>query len=220
MIYLAANNSRVHRLAAEGYPMGWMMSPAGFRDPRSLMFAIDNGLFYPVGGEPKGMKFLVPFYAMLGQLRERGWSPMFVVVPDVPYDGAASIEMSRRHLRHVSGYGFPTAIAVQDGMTPDVLDDDGYAWVFVAGSTEWKWKTATTWIHEAHARGMGAHIARVNTWRRIYECIDNGADSADGTGIWRGDKHQLASVLAALVQDGLWGQLSAGVSGGFIRRCA
>lgn len=200
MLYLAANNSKVHRLRERGFPLGWIMSPKGLRNPRALPFAIDNGLYHPPDDPPHGMKALPPFYRMLDRIQRERWRPMFVVVPDVPYHGKASWELSKRHVWHVASRGFPTALAVQDGMSYDVLDDGRFGWVFVGGSTEWKWRTMPRWVAEAHARGMKAHVARVNTWPRIQLCQDAGADSADGTGIFRGDRHQLTTVLNSLVQ--------------------
>ena len=87
-------------------------------------------------------------------------------------------------------------------MTADALD--GFDAVFVAGSTEWKIKTAPGWVAAAHARGMWAHVARVNTRSRIQYCMDIGADSTDGSGMFRGDKQQLKGVLDALIQPALW----------------
>lgn len=222
MLYLAANNSRVHGLAAQGYPMGWMLSPAsGYKHPRFLSWALDNGLYHAPDAEPKGMKALPPFYAMLDKVADLG--PLFVVAPDVPYDMAASRVLSTKHARIIRAeYDVPVAIALQDGATPDDLD--GYDWAFVAGSTQWKWDTAHLWADRCRERGMRCHIARVNTWSRIYRCIDIGADSADGSGIWRGDQHQLATVLHALVQPTLHGEylggLRDGVQGVHVARCA
>lgn len=150
------------------------------------------------------MKALPPFYAMVRRTVAEGWEPLFVTVPDVPYDGAASRLFSAKHRRHLRDEFPPMrlAVAVQDGMTPDDLD--GYDAVFVAGSTEWKWATAAGWCAEAHARGMWAHVARVNTRRRIRQCVDMGADSADGTGIWRGDRQQLRGVMESLTEGHLF----------------
>lgn len=174
------------------------------RGPATLPFALDNGLYHRPELPPKGMKALPPFYAMLQRCVAGGWSPLFVVVPDVPYDGAATRLLSAKHARHLRAEFPPMrlALAAQDGMTPDDLD--GYGAVFVAGSTDWKVRTLAEWVREAHARGMWAHVARVNTASRMRLCIDAGADSADGTCIGRGDRKQLAGLLSALVERPLW----------------
>ena len=212
MIYMAANNSRVWHFRKEGYSMGWMISPSGgwrtnVRDEDVMPYAIDNGLYHAPNEPTKGMKALPPFYAMLRRSLECTNQPIFVVSPDKPYDGEATRILSAKHRRHIreAGYGGRIAIAVQDGMTPDDLD--GYDAVFVAGSTDWKWSTAEEWISEAHARGMWGHVARVNTIRRVRQCVDMHADSADGTGIWRGDRKQLAGVLDALSERHLFREI-------------
>ena len=189
--------------------MGWMMSPAGLRDPKGLPFALDNGMYHAPDCLPVGMKGLPHFYRMLE--RAIGWNPMFVTVPDVPYRADESRLLSRKHKQHIMAeFGeMPLAVAVQDGAIESDLD--GYQWVFVGGSTDWKWSTARWWSEAAKKRGMNVHIARVNTHERIQHCIDIGADSADGTGIWRGDRGQLARVVAALTQEGLWGQRAGAV---------
>ena len=76
------------------------------------------------------------------------------------------------------------------GMTP----------AFLAGSTEFKWSNMPRFTLAAHGRGMWMHVARVNTIGKVRRCVDEGVDSADGTGIWRGDRTQLAGVLEALVE--------------------
>ena len=163
MIYLAANNTGCWRLRERGFPIGWMLSASGgWKNPRNrtptMPFALDNGLFHKPGHPPKGMKALPPFYAMLRRCLNEGLSPMFVVVPDVPYDGNATRILSAKHRRHLreNGYSGPRALAVQDGMTPDDLD--GYEAVFVAGSTDWKWRTARGWVRRGQgSRHVGAH---------------------------------------------------------------
>lgn len=213
MILLAANNSRVKRFRRLGYSLGWMLSPsAGYKAvPAGLPYAIDNGLYHPQHEPAKGMKALPPFYRLVRRCLAAGHAPMFVVVPDVPYDMARSRILSKKHRRHLLEWfpDLPLAIALQDGATDDDLD--GYDWCFVGGSTDWKWRTCEHWCAAANERGMRCHIARVNTANRINHCIDIGADSADGTGIWRGDRKQLAGVLAALTQVGLWNQRAASV---------
>lgn len=166
----------------------------------TMPFALDNGLFHSPDEAPKGMKALPQFYATVRKCEHR---PLFVTVPDVPYDMARSRVLSAKHLRILRGItDWPLAVAVQDGATPSDLD--GYDAVFVGGSTDWKWSTSQMWCDEANARGMWSHIARVNTKARVRLAQDFGADSVDGSGIFRGDKEQLRGVLDALVQPSLY----------------
>lgn len=207
MIYLAANNSGVFRLKAEGFPVGMMFSPEGFRVPVRgdvrVQYAVDNGLFHPFGEEPKPACDRAGLYWTLRKCWQGGFhKPMFAVIPDVPYRAEETIALARSHI-HMLWSMFPhvsLALAVQNGMTPKVLDEFGVQWVFVAGDDAWKDSTMAEWTREAHARGMKCHVARVNDRRRLMAARDCGADSADGTGIWRGDRKQKQRVLSELVQ--------------------
>lgn len=209
---MAANNTRVWDLRRSGFPVGWMMSPNGFRRPvrdgyEPMPFAIDNGLFFPLGGPPKGDTEIASFYKMLKKLR---WEPLFVTVPDRPYSAEITRDMFPCHAAKIREEmpGTRLAMAVQDGMDESDVDlfPAGPCALFVAGSTEWKIRTMPAWSRIGHERGIYTHIARVNTARRLQLVIDQQntpgcrIDSVDGTGIWRGDKRQLKGVLDALVQ--------------------
>jgi hypothetical protein len=119
-----------------------------------------------------------------------GPAPLFVVVPDIPYRGHASLDLSRLHLPVLRDM-FPDrrfAVAVQDGVAP-VADRAAllaFDVIFVAGSTEWKWAYCREWAEFARDFGKGIHIARVNVNHRIEYCRDLGVDSVDGTGAGRG----------------------------------
>jgi hypothetical protein len=112
---------------------------------------------------------------------------LFVTVPDVPFDAAAT---ARRFadwaplLSHL-----PLALCIQDG-----AGDIGIPWgwpnlraVFIAGSTAYKLSAEMAEIcREGKRRGLHVHAGRVNSRRRIryllgLECVD----SIDGTGFDR-----------------------------------
>lgn len=169
-----------------------------------MPYALDNGFFHPPGEQPKDEAVMVPAFFAALRKSKAFHAPLFAVVPDVPYVGAESIKRSRKWIGELRAEfpGVRFAVAVQDGMDESSLD--GFDALFVAGSTGWKWATASRWIAEAQRRGMWGHVARVNTKRGIWHCQDIGADSADGTGIWRGDRKQMQGVLDALVQPQLF----------------
>lgn len=198
MIYLAANHASVPRWRSTGLPVGWMMSPKGWRPPR-VPFALDNGLFYDRATQrPKGMAYLPPFYAMVARTVEDGHSPMFVAVPDVPYNMKRSRDLSAKHRRHLKARypDIPLAVVLQDGANDDDLD--GYEWAFLGGSNEFKWGRLGYWADACRERGMPLHVGRVNSGDRITACFDAGAASADGTSWGRGDRRQLRGIVAAL----------------------
>jgi len=204
MIYMPSNHASVWKYREQGYSMGWLMSPDGFRRPEkngeAMPFALDNGLYFPPDQEPKGREAIAAFYEMLGRCVRLGYEPIFVVTPDRPYDAERTRAMAAEHVPVIRGVGYagPLAIAVQDGMELD--DADGFDAIFVGGSTDWKWGTAEKWAAHANQTGRWCHIARVNTIHRVRQCVDMGAHSADGTGIFRGNKTQLAGVLEAVAE--------------------
>lgn len=211
MMYLPGNNSGIWRLHREGFSVGYFMSPAGVRKPcragEWLPYACDNGLYRPYGLPPKPAAARGLIYGILARAVCEGWpAPLFAVVPDVPFDGSASRIVSRQHLPMMRDLfpSVPLAVAVQDGMGED--DVEGFDWIFVAGSDEWKDATVGFWCRVGRDRGMPVHLARVNERRRMDLAKDAGCASADGTGIWRGDRKQKQRVLLALIQQGLFAE--------------
>lgn len=205
MIYLAANNSGVWKLKDMGFSVGWFMSPKGLRRPvragKTLPWALDNGLFRPFGQPEAATDERLRVYSSLAKAVADDWpKPLFAVVPDVPYDGKRSIAVSRFHLPMMRQLfrGIPLAIAVQDGMVPGDGCTDGFDWIFVGGSDEWKDLTVTAWCNFAAIHGLHVHMARVNDRKRMMLAKHAGCYSADGTGIWRGDKRQKRRVLDTL----------------------
>lgn len=209
MIYLAANNTGCWRLRRLGFAIGWMMSPAGLMRPirgaELMPYALDNGLFRPFGAPEAPPSERLRIYAACAKAVADAWpTPLFAVVPDVPYCGDRSLTLSRHHRPMMRDLfpSIPLAVAVQDGMDADALD--GFDWAFIAGSTEWKLATAVYWADACRERGMKSHLARVNGAPRMNLAKDAGCESADGTGIWRGDAKQKRAVLDALQQIGLF----------------
>ncbi len=81
MIYLAANNSKVWKLRANGYPLGWCMSPDGWRHPsrngQEMPYILDNGLFHPFDQPPKPESCIDKFIEMLGKAVAGHHQPIF-----------------------------------------------------------------------------------------------------------------------------------------------
>lgn len=196
MIVMPANqtNELVH-LWAGRWPgsVGHLYTPARKERVRPwLPYVLDNGRFSEaVNGRPfDETGFLAHFerYAMLEQ--KPGW----VVVPDVPFDGAATLEWWRVWAPRLRPYGIPLAIAVQDGMTirdVAILEPDV---IFVGGTTEWKWQTVGEWAN-AFPR---VHVGRVNSPTRLHEIAAIGVESCDGSGWFRGKSPQIVGLARFL----------------------
>ena len=184
------NGIRVGHLAGE-YPglVGHLYSPGGQRGPYEFMpYALDNGIY---GLREKWTP--EPWIKLLDWARLSGQSPRWALVPDAV--GARELTL-RRWLEFrgaTASYGWPLAFAVQDGMEIHDVPKDADV-VFVGGSTEWKWRTMAMWC----ANFPRVHVGRVNTYRRLVECEEAGAEGVDGTGWTRGDQRQWRGLVAFL----------------------
>ena len=130
------------------------------------------------------------------------------MIPDVVTNAEATLEQWTVHAPRVrQTYGWPIALAVQDGMKPaDVLALEVQPDViFVGGSTRWKWATASWWT----SHFPRVHVGRVNSARRLYLCSELGVESVDGTGWFRGDATQTEG-LRRFLEDQQAGKVRAG----------
>lgn len=105
------------------------------------------------------------FLAWLPTMTEYHPTCLFVVVPDVVGDSAATLE--RWHEWRPKLLSWPLAFACQDGQLPDEIPADCDV-VFIGGTTTWKLsESALCCIRWGQANGKGIHIGRVN-WGKRY----------------------------------------------------
>ncbi len=156
--------------------MGLLQTPgAAYRLDGVAVWAMDNGCF--TGKYPGDDAYL----ALLDKYAAHRDRCLFVAVPDVVGDAAATLEQFAPMAARISADGWPVALVAQDGMTADDLPD-GLPWLFIGGSTEWKLgHDAAVLIAEAKARGVRVHVGRVNSARRYNLFAGLGCDTADGT---------------------------------------
>ncbi|MGV3617956.1 MAG: hypothetical protein ACO1SV_21735 [Fimbriimonas sp.] len=155
-----------------------------------IPFAIDCGTFgYASRGE---MDRWSPdrFRSCLDWATTQINPPRWVIVPDVPFDWSATVERWTEWADEVRGYGWPVAIAVQNGAEPEEVKGLNPDVVFVGGDTEWKWATAATWCREFPR----VHVGRVNSPKRLYQLHELGCESCDGTGWFRGKVPQIQGL--------------------------
>lgn len=106
---------------------------------------------------------------------------LFVVVPDVVGDAAATAVMYARYAPEVRAAGLPAAWVAQDGAGVNDIPADAAA-VFIGGTDAFKLgPDARDVVKEAKRRGLWVHVGRVNTMRRLRYCQALGADSVDGS---------------------------------------
>ena len=110
---------------------------------------------------------------------------LFLTVPDVVGDAAATLALFAQWAPELEARGFPLGLVAQDGMTLADLDElaPRLAALFIGGSTEWKLgPEAAALAVAAKAAGLWVHWGRVNSRRRIDYIVATGAaDSFDGS---------------------------------------
>lgn len=175
MIVMPANvtSPEVRSLMAE-FPdmLGNLFSPGAWQVPHGI-YALDNGRF---SGRERWSD--EAYLKLLDRAARHPRCPEWALVPDVVADWSETLREWNRWERRLRGYGWPLAVAVQDGSEPADVYPLGAQVVFVGGSTRWKLATMAKWCDHFPR----VHVARANTVRRLLACADAGAESVDGTG--------------------------------------
>ena len=125
---------------------------------------------------------------------------LFATAPDVVGDWEATLVRSLPVLPLLRAAGFPAAIVVQDGATPESVPWDEVDAVFVGGSTEWKLSPVVGEILDrAIELGKWTHVGRVNSIRRMVAASELGAYSVDGTLLIYGPEANAPRIRKAVV---------------------
>ena len=113
---------------------------------------------------------------------------LFVAVPDVVGDAAATLRRWQVWSPIVRQTGQPLALVAQDGLRACDVPWDEVGALFVGGTTEWKvGDAAARLVYAAKRRGLHVHMGRVNGRRRFKYAEALGCDSVDGSSFskWR-----------------------------------
>lgn len=110
---------------------------------------------------------------------------LFASAPDIPFAPMTeSWVVSEQWLEMIRRLGFPVALVAQPGCedhAPTWDEDERWDCLFIGGDDAWKDSAdARDCIREARLRGKWVHVGRVNTRRRMQQCIEASADSIDG----------------------------------------
>lgn len=138
------------------------------------VWAADNGAFS--GFNP------AKFCTLLGKVTGKPGC-RFVACPDVVGSAVRTTEMFRVWQPILKACELPVALVLQNGQ-----DQVGVPWemidaVFVGGDDAFKMgAAAASFVREAKARGLWAHMGRVNTRQRFRYAWELGCDSVDGSG--------------------------------------
>ena len=197
MIVMPANSTGWfwHCLARETGRIGHLFSPRAQTGPFPWFpYALDNGAFScwdmktNTFDEAKWDSMEQQWKELLFWAQASEIKPRWAVVPDTIGNCQKTVEKWNKYASFVTDFGIKPAIAVQDGMTPEIVRSLKIrpSVIFVGGTTDWKWETAPMWIREFDR----VHVARVNSPEKLYMLEQLGAESCDGTGWNRGDRKQ------------------------------
>lgn len=171
-----------------------MTTPAqGNLIPEGAVYAADNGKF------GKGWPGADAWWAWLQDTIDRYGADRcaWATAPDVVADADATLAESRPWLSRIRSLGVPVAFVAQDGSENGLIPWGEFDVLFIGGSTAWKLSPAAAGlVAAANARGLGTHMGRVNSRRRIRYAEAAGCDSADGTYIAFGPDLNLPDVLS------------------------
>lgn len=208
---MPANNSSAHvlELAFPG-KLGLLFCPSGKRDPKNLTFGMDNEMYsaWVQSGYAKTKEEQRSFWnenaflEMCEWASEKGYRPRWLVVPDVCGSAVDTLREFEKWRPRLELFGWQLAIAAQDGFEPEDVPEGVVC--FLGGSTEWKWKN----VERFGAECDRLHVGRVNQYRRFWQCHEAGAESCDGSGIFRGDQKQLQGFIQYLKE-----------AAGYTKRC-
>lgn len=161
---------------------GWrlIVSPTGVWRSEGFRYGLDNGAWTAhQSGDPWDAVLFRDAVESMG--RDADW----IVCPDVVGKMAESLTRTREWFPWLTRTHPRILIAVQDGMTPDHIDDlvgaGRWVGVFIGGTTGWKEASMAMWGEYKKKKDFYLHVGRVNTVRRIEMCARAGADSFDGT---------------------------------------
>lgn len=186
-----------HCLARETGRCGHLFSPGAQRGPWPWFpYAMDNGcysLWNPEENTFDEEKWIQSGEAAWNRLMF--WAqcniqqPLWLIVPDRPGNGEETLEKWDKYAPKACLTGVAKlAIAVQDGMTPEMVRELYVKpdVICVGGSTEWKWATVEMWAKEFKR----VHVLRCNSPEKLEYLERLGVESTDGTGWNRGDERQ------------------------------
>lgn len=174
--------SRIEHVGIENYRryFGMLCSWADGALPHHADFvgipwAADNFAF--TNFDP--VKFTRRLEAWRGQVSTCLW----VAVPDVVGNAAATWERFEEWSECISAMGYPLALVAQDGLENMEVQWDRFSALFIGGSTAWKLSgVCAEIICEAQTRGKWVHMGRVNSARRLNYAMSLKCDSVDGSG--------------------------------------
>jgi hypothetical protein len=171
MLLVSGATATVRRYSGSGR-LGKLLRPGNGNGPDELPWAADNGAFKNFQADE--------FRAFLSRIAGAPGC-MWVAVPDVVADHAATLKEFRVWEPTLHASGFPVALVSQDGLRCADVPWEHIECLFVGGTDRHKLgDEAVRLARETKRRDKLLHLGRVNSVERIRYAHDLVADSFDG----------------------------------------
>ena len=198
---MVSNNTGwyTHCLARETGRIGHLYSPDGWRRPVPwLPYALDNGAFScwdrktNFFDQVEWEQMYPKWQHLVYRAATASQRPLWAIVPDTPGNAVETIEKYKAYVQQVIDAEIPPALAVQDGMTPDMVKSLYPSPVVIAigGTDQFKWSTVELWKKEFKR----VHLLRCNMPEKLQYLEDLGIESCDGTGWVKGSRRQFLGL--------------------------
>jgi hypothetical protein len=183
-LYLSPNSGHNSIAARDLDCFGFLIGPRSYgirgRVRQGHWWAMDNDCFNQFD-EARWCEQLLRYWPHRARC-------LFVAMPDVVGDSAATLAQFPRYAPHVRAAGFPVALVTQDGLTPDAVPWNDLDALFIGGTDIHKrGPEGRALIVAAQQRNKWAHVGRVNSHHGVAERFWD-AMSWDGTSIAFGPK--------------------------------
>jgi len=197
-------------ICSERRNIGQLLSPVGWRQPQSRHWAADNDV-YAHRDDPAWWcrEGLPNWLKMLDKAADAWCDPMFCLLPDVVADWPRTLERAWEYRQECLNRDLSFAVALQDGCDFAQALELRPQYVFVGGTTAWKWRNVEPACQYFQRCGVKVHVGRASGPLRIRECLRLGVDSCDGTGWGRASDKMLPGLWREL--DGTDPQLRIGI---------
>lgn len=125
---------------------------------------------------------------------------MFAVAPDVVSNAQDTLIRFAWWQPLIRYYGYPVALAIQNGQQDYDIPWSAIDAVFIGGDTTFKYTDYVRGVvAEANRRGKWAHMGRVNSNRRLTYAKSIGCDSVDGSGYARFPEKSVPGAMPYLI---------------------
>ena len=166
------------RIRRRGWGRVWIARGRNIYTYPGEPWILDNGAYRDHGKRAWSSNL---WYAAMSKANGQATPPMGVVLPDRIGGGADSLAWSMAWADAFEDGFYPWYLAVQNGMTPEMVAPhvDRLVGIFLGGDKRFKMAEGETWATFARAHGLAFHYGSCGTPEKVRHAKRLGADSID-----------------------------------------